>query len=109
MSEEKSNKLLHFTASNFSSHHATGVALAGPSPDGSFHLLFYKDSVRMKSETLSQVEGKPGQSTISIQDGDILNFREDQTSISITGHTIMQLKSLLDEYEPIDNKSEVAE
>jgi hypothetical protein len=90
---EKDIKIPHRSATNYLTHSATGALLAGPSPDGMFHLTFFADRVHVKTETGCFVE--PGTYTVGLREDDIESFRENKVSISVSPATLRDLSRIL--------------
>lgn len=96
----KFNKLLHKKSPTFISEHATGVALSGPSNDGSFHFLFYADSINIKSETTNRIQSTEINKNIehynlTIELDDVEDFREDKARISLPYNVLISLRDLI--------------
>lgn len=90
---DKNIKIPHHRSPNFISEHATGVVLAGPSPDGLHHLIFYVDAIGIQSETGESIG--ENRYVTSIDPEDVLNFREDKARISLPTETLMRLYGML--------------
>jgi len=87
---EKTIKIEHKEANNFSSHLATGAVVVGPTPDGLYHITFYADAIKIESETAIEIQGtdvyQPG-----LKGGDLKQYREDKARISMQKDMIERL------------------
>lgn len=97
MSEENvahkdSIKVQHLKASNYSSHYVNGATMSGPTEDGMYHLTFFSDSIRVESETLGFKDGHLG---FYIDKADMIQFREDKATITISLETIKRIQDLM--------------
>ncbi|MCI0557149.1 MAG: hypothetical protein MN733_01540 [Nitrososphaera sp.] len=88
-------KLEHKLSKDFVSHVATGAILSGPTSDGLFHFVFYRDAVWIEYESGRPIPEKANTYESYIDAGDIKNFREDQARISMSEKVLRSLSELI--------------
>lgn len=98
-------KVPHKLSKEFISQVATGALLSGPSSDGLFHLVFFRDAVSVEYETAKPTLDE-GKYTVHLEPDSINSFREDQSRISMPA---LALKSLADIISQHLKKTENAE
>lgn len=98
----------HHRSPSFTSQHATGAILSGPSIDQVWHLIFYADCVSIIKETANYAgdftphedgSAHAGFQT-SINQNDVKNFREDKARISMPINSLKSLRDLLNKRLP---------
>lgn len=103
--ENNQLKVLHKKSNTFKSDHATGAYIIGPTNDGLFFLTFYTDCVTLNSETgILQTQAQEGvnpEYTLTVQQDDMENYREDKVSITLSHNTILTLRDLLNKQFPV--------
>lgn len=102
MAEERKDTALpseilipHRPSPRFIRDFASGVIVSGPSPDGTYHLVFHADTINIVAETAVRLQDDAYRT--QVKDDQIQRFREDKVLLTVPGYALQDLYNLLHE------------
>lgn len=101
----KTIKLNHKPSPNFVSEFASGALLTGPTEEQMYFLTFFSECIFIENETGKLAEyntkedgAKEITFNLTVEDHDVIHFREDKARITLSRKTLLNLKDLLNRH-----------